>query len=130
MERNSSKTTIDNIRRILSSFFSWLEDEDYIVKNPVRRIHKVKQGRVVKETLSDEDLEVIRDNCVEIRDLTMVDLLSSTGIRVGELVNLNITDVNFQERECVVFGKGDKERVVYFDRNILIQGMIQVMPCL
>lgn len=120
VERNSSKTTIDNIRRILSSFFSWLEDEDYIVKNPVRRIHKVKQGRVVKETLSDEDLEVIRDNCVEIRDLAMVDLLSSTGIRVGELVNLNITDVNFQERECVVFGKGGSERIVYFDARTKI----------
>ena len=120
LERNSSKTTIDNIRRILSSFFSWLEDEDYIVKNPVRRIHKVKRGRVVKETLSDEDLEVLRDNCVEIRDLAMIDLLSSTGIRVGELVNLNIEDVNFHERECIVFGKGDSERIVYFDARTKI----------
>ena len=120
LERNSSKITIDNIRRILSSFFSWLEDEDYIVKNPVRRIHKVKRGRVVKETLSDEDLEVLRDNCVEIRDLAMIDLLSSTGIRVGELVNLNIEDVNFHERECIVFGKGDSERIVYFDARTKI----------
>ena len=119
-ERNSSKTTIDNIRRILSSFFSWLEDEDYIIKNPVRRIHKIKTGRVVKEVLSDENVEVLRDNCDEIRDLAMVELLTSTGIRVGELVRLNINDVDFYERECVVFGKGESERVVYFDARTKI----------
>lgn len=112
---NSSKTTMDNIRRILSTFFSWLEDEDYILKNPVRRIHKVKRGRVVKETLSDENIETLRDNCTNIRDLAIVELLMSTGIRVGELVQLNINDVNFNERECIVFGKGESERVVYFD---------------
>ena len=98
-----SKTTADNIRRILSSFFSWLEDEDYIIKNPVRRIKKIKKGRVVKDVLSDEHLELLRDNCDDIRDLAILELLISTGIRVGELVNLNIDDVNFNERECVVF---------------------------
>ena len=119
-ERNSSKITIDNIRRILSSFFSWLEDEDYIIKNPVRRIHKIKTGRVVKEVLSDENVEVLRDNCDEIRDLAMVELLTSTGIRVGELIRLNIDDIDFYERECVVFGKGESERVVYFDARTKI----------
>ena len=118
--KNSSKTTIDNIRRIFSSFFSWLEDEDYILKNPVRRIHRVKTGRVVKEVLTDENLEILRDNCDEIRDLSMVELLTSTGIRVGELVRLNIEDVDFYERECVVFGKGESERVVYFDARTKI----------
>ena len=122
-ERNSSKITIDNLRRIFSSFFSWLEDEDYILKNPVRRIHRVKTGRVVKEVLSDENLEVLRDNCEEIRDLAMLELLISTGIRVGELVNLNINDINFYERECVVFGKGESERVVYFDARTKIHLM-------
>ena len=116
----SSKSTIDNIRRIFSSFFSWLEDEDYILKNPVRRIHKIKMGRVVKEVLTDENLEILRDNCEKIRDLAMVELLISTGMRVGELVNLNITDVNFHERECVVFGKGESEREVYFDARTKI----------
>ena len=111
----SSKVTIDNIRRILSSFFNWLEDEDYIVKSPVRRIHKVKVSTTVKETYSDEELEKLRDNCVQIRDLAMIDFLASTGIRVGELVLLNRNDINFQERECVVFGKGNKERIAYFD---------------
>ena len=117
---HSSKVTIDNIRRILSSFFSWLEDEDYIVKSPVRRIHKVKTAKTVKETYSDEDLECMRDGCKEIRDLAMIDMLSSTGMRVGELVNLNRGDVDFNERECIVLGKGDKERVVYFDARTKI----------
>ena len=114
-ERHSSRVTIDNIRRILSSFFSWLEDEDYILKSPVRRIHKVKTASNIKETYSDETLELMRDSCSEMRDLAMIDLLASTGMRVGEMVLLNRDDVDFAERECVVFGKGDKERMVYFD---------------
>ncbi len=114
-KNQTSRVTIDNIRRILSSFFSWLEDEDYIVKSPVRRIHKVKTASSIKETYSDEDLEKLRDNCEELRDLAMIDMLASTGMRVGEMVLLNRDDINFAERECVVFGKGDKERIVYFD---------------
>ena len=116
----SSKVTIDNIRRILSSFFSWLEDEEYILKSPVRRIHKVKTGTNVKETYSDEVLEVIRNNCTEPRDLAIINMLASTGIRVGELVLIDKCDINFNERECVVFGKGNKERIVYFDARTKI----------
>lgn len=115
-----SKVTMDNVRRILSTFFSWLEDEDYILKSPVRRIHKVKTGKTVKETYSDESLELMRDHCDNTRDLAMIDLLSSTGIRVGELVRLNIQDVDFENRECVVFGKGNKQRRVYFDARTKI----------
>ena len=118
--KQSSRVTIDNIRRILSSFFTWLEDEDYILKSPVRRIHKVKTGTNIKETYSDETLELMRDNCTELRDLAMIDLLASTGMRVGEMVLLNREDINFNERECVVFGKGDKERIVYFDARTKI----------
>lgn len=118
--KKSSKVTIDNIRRILSSFFSWLEDEDYILKSPVRRIHKVKTGTNIKETYSDEALELMRDSCTELRDLAMIDMLTSTGMRVGEMVLLNREDINFNERECVVFGKGDKERIVYFDARTKI----------
>lgn len=114
-KNGSSKVTIDNIRRILSSFFGWLEDEDYIVKSPVRRIHKVKTAKTVKETYTDEELEMMRDNCCEMRDLAMIDMLASTGMRVGEMVLLNQTDIDFSERECIVLGKGNKERVVYFD---------------
>lgn len=115
-----SKVNLDNIRRILSSFFSWLEEENYILKNPIRRIHKIRTGKVVKETYSDETLEILRDSCIELRDLAMIDLLNSSGMRVGELVKLNIKDIDFYERECVVFGKGDKERKVYFDAKTKI----------
>lgn len=112
---NCGKVTIDNVRRNISSFFSWLEEEDYILKSPMRRIHKIKTKQPVKETISDEAIERLRDNCKCVRDLAMIDLLYSTGIRVGELVNLNISEIDFEARECVVFGKGDKERRVYFD---------------
>ena len=112
---NCSKVTVDNVRRNTSSFFSWLEEEDYILKSPMRRIHKIKTKQPVKETITDEMIEKLRDNCTCVRDLAMIDLLYSTGIRVGELVGLNISDIDFEERECIVFGKGDKERRVYFD---------------
>ena len=118
--RHLSKVTVDNLRRIFSSFFSWLEDEDYIAKSPVRRIHKVRTDTLVKEVLSDENLEILRDNCQEIRDLAMIDLLASTGMRVGELVKINRVDIDFQERQCVVFGKGNKEREVYFNARTKI----------
>ena len=118
--KNLSRVTIDNVRRILSSLFAWLEDEDYILKSPVRRIHKVKTATNIKETYTDESLELMRDGCTELRDLAMIDMLASTGMRVGEMVLLNRGDINFADRECVVFGKGDKERVVYFDARTKI----------
>ena len=115
-----SKSNIDNIRRIMSSFFTWLEDESYIIKSPVRRIHKIRSTQTVKETYTDESLETMRDQCGCIRDLAMIDMLASTGMRVGELVRLNIKDIDFENRECVVFGKGSKERPVYFDARTKI----------
>lgn len=115
-----SRGNIDNIRRILSSFFAWLEDENYILKSPVRRIHKIRSCKTVKETYTDEALETMRDQCGSIRDLAMIDLLASTGMRVGELVHLNKDDIDFENRECVVFGKGSKERPVYFDARTKI----------
>lgn len=119
-KKKISKVTVDNVRRILSSFFSWLEDEDYILKSPVRRIHKVKTTTTVKETYTDEALEQMRDSCTELRDLAMIDMLASTGMRVGEIVLLNRNDINFAERECVVLGKGNKQRIVYFDARTKI----------
>lgn len=119
-QRKVGRVTIDNMRRIFSSFFAWLEDEDYIVKSPVRRIHRVRTESLVKEVLTDENMEVLRDSCQEIRDIAMIDLLASTGMRVGELVNLNRDDIDFHERQCVVFGKGNKEREVYFNARTKI----------
>lgn len=115
LKNNCSRVTVDNVRRNLSSFFSWLEEEDHILKSPIRRIHKIRTKSIVKEVISDENIEILRDNCGTLRDLAIIDLLFSTGMRVGELVNLDINDLNFEERECVVYGKGDKERKVYFD---------------
>lgn len=115
-----SKVTIDNIRRILSSFFAWLEDEDYITKSPVRRIHKVKTCKTVKETYSDEALELMRDHSECVRDLAIIDMLASTGMRVGELVKLDRSDIDFANRECIVLGKGNKQRKVYFDARTKI----------
>ena len=120
VQRKSSRVTIDNIRRILSTFFSWLEDEDYIVKSPIRRIHKVKTAKILKDTYTDEALELMRDNCGSLRDLAIIDLLASSGMRGGEMVTLNRDDINFNERECVVFGKGSKERLAYFDARTKI----------
>lgn len=119
-EKDCSKANLDNIRRILSSFFAWLEQEEYIIKNPIRRIKKIKTEQTVKETYTDEHLEIMRDNCENLRDLAMIDLLASTGMRVGELVQLNRSDIDFENRECVVFGKGKKERPVYFDARTKI----------
>ena len=114
-KNNCNNLTIDGVRRSLSSFFTFLEVEDYIVKSPVRRIHKIKTDILVKETYSDEVLEKLRNNCSNIRNLAIIDLLASSGVRISELVNLNIEDINFEEKSCVVFGKGKKMREVYFD---------------
>lgn len=115
VKREAGKVTIDNIRRIMSSFFSWLEDEGYVVKSPVRRIRRVKTAEVAKEVLADEQMESPCDGCTCARDLAIVDVLASTGMRVGELVGLDITNVNLEKRECIVTGKGNKQRPVYFD---------------
>ena len=120
---NCGSVTIDNIRRVFSSFFAWLEDEDYIIKSPVRRIHKVKTASIIKETFTDENIEKMRDECKNIRNLALIELLISTGMRVGELVNLNIEDLNFEDRSCVVQGKGNKQREVYFDARAKIHLM-------
>lgn len=115
-----SKATIDNMRRIISSFFSWLENEDYIMKSPARRIRKVRVGKIVKEIYTEENIELMRQNCKNTRDLAIIDMLYSTGMRVGELVRLNISDIDFENKECVVLGKGNKQRKVYFDAKTKI----------
>lgn len=106
-EKGISKVTLDNMRRNLLCFYNWLEDKSYIFQNPLRRIHKIKAPIQVKETYSDEELEKMRDACKNTKDLAIVDFLNSTGVRVSELVNLDISDIDFEERECVVLGKGD-----------------------
>ena len=115
--RQVSKMTIDNNRRIFSTFFSWLENEDLIIKSPMRKIHKVKQDITVQKVFTDENMVILRDNCMDARSKALVDLLESTGMRVGELVKLNRTDIDFEQRQTIVIGKGSKEREVYFNAS-------------
>lgn len=115
IENNCKNITMENIRVILSSFFSWLEIEELIIKNPIKRIHKIKISKLIKETYSDESIEILRNNCDNIRNKAIISLLSSSGIRVGELVRINIDDIDFNNQTCKVFGKGNKEREIYFD---------------
>lgn len=91
------------------------------MKSPTRRIHKVKTGKVVKETFSDETIELLRKGASNIRDLAIIDFLFSTGMRVGELVKLNKSDLDLEAKECVVVGKGNKQRKVYFDARAKLE---------
>lgn len=80
----------------------------------------MKTPRVVKETFTDEDIERLCDNCTNLRDRAIIEILLSTGVRVGELIRLDIDDINFNEKECIVLGKGDAERIVYFNARCKI----------
>lgn len=115
VKRGSSAVTINNMRRVLSSFFSWLEDEGVLLKSPMRRIKAIKTPTKVKTTFTSEQVERMREEAACMRDLAIIDLLTTTGMRVSELVGLDRDDFDIEKRECVVMGKGNKERTVYFD---------------
>jgi len=114
-KNNCTNVTMNNMRRNLSAFFGWLENEDYITKSPMRRIANIKTPKVIRKILTQEMIEKLRYACVNTCELSIVDFLLSTGVRVGELVRLNRTDIDFEQQECIVLGKGNKERVVYLD---------------
>lgn len=119
---NCSNVTLDTIRRILSSFYKWLEEEDFILKSPMKRIHKIKTPTVIKPALSEEQIEVIRKTAAQNnRNLAIIDILLSSGIRVSELVHLNRSSINLNSRTCIVFGKGAKQRETYFDVRTKIE---------
>lgn len=115
--RSVSKVTIDNKRRYLSAFFTWLTTEEYIPKNPMLRIKKVKQDKKIKKPFSDKELERIREAAKSKRDKAIVEFLLSTGCRVSEVVNLDLEHINFAKNECIVMGKGNKERKVYISEK-------------
>ena len=117
---NIKNGSLDNMRRIFSSFFEWLLQEDYISRNPVKKIKRIKVDKIIRKPFTDEEIELLRDACNNIRDLTIIDLLNSSGIRVSELCGLNRDDINLVKREGVVFGKGSKERIIYFDAKTKI----------
>lgn len=115
-KKNTTNATLDNIRRVLFNFYNWLEEDDYIVKNPMKKIHKIKVSTLVKEIFSDEEIEELRNVTIHrIRDCAMQELLLLSGIRVGELFSLNRDSIDFNELSCIVKGKGDKERIAYFN---------------
>ena len=119
---NCSNVTLDTVRRILSSFYKWLEEEDFILKSPMKRIHRIKTPIVLKPAFSDEQIEVIRKTAAQNnRDIAIIDILLSSGIRVSELVRLNRSSINLNSRTCVVFGKGSKQRETYFDVRTKIE---------
>lgn len=110
-----SNRTLDMRRVVISSFFSWLTQEEYITKNPALRVNPIKHERKHKQAMTQMDLEIIRNSCKTPKELAIIEMLFSTGCRVSELVNLNIKDVNFQTKEVVLFGKGNKHRLSFLN---------------
>lgn len=115
LENKISNSTLDDMRRVYSSFFNFLDEEDYILKNPVKKIHHIKSKKSIKKAFSEEEIIRLQDSCTSKRDRALIDFLYSTGVRVSELCRLTITDIDFNNKELIVFGKGNKERIVYFD---------------
>ena len=114
-ERGLKESTMENQRQVFSSFFGWLFREGLIEKNPVVNLGAIKVPKVQKMIFSEVDMEIMRQSCQNIRDKAAICFLASTGCRVGELVGINIDSVNLDELECVVTGKGNKQRTVYMD---------------
>jgi Site-specific recombinase XerD len=114
-ERKISNRTLDERRIIINTFMEWSTNEGYIEKNPCRNIKAIKYERREKESLTDVEIEMIRNNYNNIRDKALVEFIYSTGCRVTEVSRVNIDDVNFETNELIVFGKGDKHRKVYLN---------------
>ena len=114
VDRGCSPTTVNNDRRILSTFFQWLEDEDIIRKSPVKRTKALKEEKGDKKPFTDEDVVRMREACRDDRDRAIVELLLSSGMRVSEMCGLDRADVDLAARECEVLGKGRKRRTCYF----------------
>lgn len=115
-----SNSSLDNFRRYLNSFYNFLLSEEYIIKNPMLAIHRIKSDKTLKLPFTEDDLERIRDACESSREVALVDFLYCTGARVSEAANSDIADFNFQTMEGYVYGKGGKERMVYLDTRTKI----------
>lgn len=112
-KRKVSNRTLDNIRKCLSTFFSWLADEEFIRRNPCHGLKNIKYRKERKKAFSAEEMEKLKSACDNYRDLALVGFLYATGCRVSEVVSINIEDIDFDRKEIAVIGKGDKERTVY-----------------
>ena len=114
-ERGLKDTTLEGYRQVFSSFFGWLFREGLIEKNPLVNLGAIKTPKVQKMVFSEVDMEKMRQSCKTIRDKAIICFLASSGCRVGELVKVKKEDVDLEKLECIVHGKGNKERVVYLD---------------
>ena len=114
-QRGISNRSLDCIRTVINAFFEWCCNEEYINRNPCRNIKKIKFEEKERKPLSAIELEELRNACTSIRDKALVEFMYSTGCRVSEVVNMNKTDVNFENKEVVLFGKGNKHRTAYLN---------------
>lgn len=119
-KRPVSPSTLDTLRRIYNSFFSWLLNNGYVRKNPISLLEKGKIDKKIKKPFTEEELQLIRNACKDIRTLAMVDFLSASGVRVSEFCSINMNDIDWNRKELVVTGKGNKQRTVYLNATALI----------
>ena len=114
-ERGVSNTTLDNMRRVFQSFFTWMHREGYVLKDPCAAVNKIRADKIIKNPYSDEEMELMREAAKNLREKAIIEVLYSTGMRIGELEKLNKDDIDFVNGKAIVFGKGAKEREVYFN---------------
>ena len=112
-QRGINMSTMQTRLHYLSSFWDFLITEELVHSNPVKKVGLLKLEKTIKKPFSAVELEALRVNCTELRDRTLVEFLYSTGVRVSELVSLNVGDIEMGEQELIVYGKGSKERKTY-----------------
>lgn len=108
-----SNRTLDNIRKTISSFFSWMHDEGHIGRNPAKALKQIKYIKEVKKPFTSVEREKLKNACSFLRDLALSEFLYASGLRVSEVVSLNRENIDFTTREAYVIGKGNKERKFY-----------------
>ncbi|WP_010295957.1 site-specific tyrosine recombinase/integron integrase [Clostridium senegalense] len=118
--KSMKPSSINTEISILKSFFGWLQDEEYIPKNPAKKLKQTKQPKRLRNALSEEELIVLKNACENERETALIEFFSSTGCRLTEVININISDIDWAEKSLKVIGKGDKQRVVYFDAKTKI----------
>lgn len=117
--KNVSNTTLCNFRTYINNFFDFLQKEEYITINPCLKVAKIKNDTVRDTPFSKTEEEKLYQSCSNVRDRALLEVLFATGCRVSEIVNANISDVNFLEKQITVIGKGNKRRTVCISEKAL-----------
>ena len=120
-ERGIADSSLEGYREVFTAYFNWLQRENLIERNPTSNLGVVKCAKKEKQTYSEVDIEKLNRCCKKIRDRAIIAFLQSTGCRISEMTGLNRDAVNLDALECVVHGKGNKERVVYLSE---VAGML------